>query len=58
MIMIEGDKILSVTPFGTPPAGVEAIDLSKATVLPGLIDTHTHVLLNGVSPRRTMTRSY
>jgi imidazolonepropionase-like amidohydrolase len=47
VILIEGDKISSVTPGGTPPAGYELIDLSKATVLPGFIDVHTHVLLNG-----------
>src|SRR5580704_12881636 len=47
LILIEGDKIVSVTPGGTPPAGVELIDLSKATVLPGFADVHTHVLLNG-----------
>ncbi|HTQ63009.1 MAG TPA: amidohydrolase family protein [Candidatus Solibacter sp.] len=47
LIVIEGDKIVSVTPGGTPPAGVELIDLSNATVLPGFADVHTHVLLNG-----------
>jgi len=47
LILIEGDKIVSVTSGGTPPTGYELIDLSKATVLPGFIDVHTHVLLNG-----------
>jgi imidazolonepropionase-like amidohydrolase len=47
LILIEGDKIVSVTPGGNTPSGVEVIDLSKATVLPGFIDTHTHVMLNG-----------
>ncbi|HXL23154.1 MAG TPA: amidohydrolase family protein [Candidatus Dormibacteraeota bacterium] len=47
LIVIEGDKIVSVTPGGTPPSGVELIDLSKATVLPGFADVHTHVLLQG-----------
>jgi imidazolonepropionase-like amidohydrolase len=47
LIVIEGDKIVSVTAGGTPPAGLEVIDLSHSTVLPGLIDTHTHVLLQG-----------
>src|SRR2546425_7008143 len=47
LIVIEGDKIASVVAGGSAPAGVEVIDLSKATVLPGFIDTHTHVLLQG-----------
>ncbi|HYL82942.1 MAG TPA: amidohydrolase family protein [Candidatus Angelobacter sp.] len=47
LIVIEGDKIVSVSAGGAAPAGVEMIDLSKATVLPGFIDTHTHVLLQG-----------
>ena len=47
LILIEGDKIVSVTRGGSAPAGVEVIDLSDATVLPGLMDIHTHVLLQG-----------
>jgi imidazolonepropionase-like amidohydrolase len=47
LILIAGDKIVSVTPGGSAPAGAELIDLSKATVLPGFMDVHTHVLLQG-----------
>jgi imidazolonepropionase-like amidohydrolase len=47
LIVIEGEKIVSVTPGGSAPAGVDLIDLSKAAVLPGFIDTHTHILLQG-----------
>jgi imidazolonepropionase-like amidohydrolase len=47
LILIEGDQIVSVTTAATPPAGAQVIDLSKATVLPGFIDAHTHLLLNG-----------
>jgi imidazolonepropionase-like amidohydrolase len=47
VILIEGDKIVSVTTGGAPPDGVDVLDLSRATVLPGFIDAHTHVLLQG-----------
>ncbi|MGB9336599.1 MAG: amidohydrolase family protein [Candidatus Acidiferrales bacterium] len=47
LILIEDGKIASVTPGGSPPSGVAVIDLSNATVLPGLIDAHTHILLQG-----------
>src|ERR1700688_3861369 len=47
LILIEGDTITSVSSGGQPPAGVEVLDLSQYTVLPGFMDTHTHVVLNG-----------
>ena len=42
-IMIQGDKIASVGPDTQVPAGAQVVDLSNATVLPGLIDAHTHI---------------
>jgi hypothetical protein len=36
LILIEGDKIVSVTLAGNAPSGAKLIDLSKFTVLPGL----------------------
>jgi imidazolonepropionase-like amidohydrolase len=47
MIVIDGDTITSVTSGGTAPSGVDVIDLSQFTVMPGFMDTHTHVLLQG-----------
>jgi imidazolonepropionase-like amidohydrolase len=45
VVVIEGDKIKEIS--SSAPAGAEAVDLSHETCLPGLIDTHTHVLLQG-----------
>jgi imidazolonepropionase-like amidohydrolase len=47
LILVAGDSIVSVSAGGEVPAGVEVVDLSNFTVLPGFMDTHTHVILNG-----------
>jgi imidazolonepropionase-like amidohydrolase len=43
ILLIEGDRIVRVDRHGVPPAGVKVIDLAAYTVLPGLIDSHTHM---------------
>jgi imidazolonepropionase-like amidohydrolase len=47
-IVIEDDKIVSVGPAADvkPAPGTETIDLPNATVLPGLIDAHTHLTVD------------
>ena len=42
-IVIEGEKIVSVGPAASVPAGAKVINLPNSTVLPGLIDAHTHL---------------
>ncbi len=46
-IVIEGNLIKEIIDWDKIPAKANLIDLSTKTVLPGLIDCHTHVLLQG-----------
>ena len=52
VIVIQDGKIVAVGPAGATnlPAGAVIVDLADKTVLPGLIDTHTHVTGDPTSP--------
>jgi len=53
LIFLRGERIERIT-GGTEaiPPGSKVIDLSAATVLPGLIDSHTHIFLWGEDPAK------
>ena len=46
VILIKGDRVTAVGPADrvSIPQGAQIIDLSRATVLPGLIDRHVHLM--------------
>jgi imidazolonepropionase-like amidohydrolase len=59
IVIVTGERITDVGPDGQLkiPAGAQVIDLSQSTVLPGLIDAHTHMFNNrtpAISAERSM----
>src|SRR6201988_5218622 len=52
VIVVRGNRIESVSDAASAkiPTGATVIDLSQQTVLPGLIDSHTHIFLQGEDP--------
>ena len=55
VILLQGERITEVGPESQIriPAGAQVVDLSQATVLPGMIDAHTHMFNN---PKPGMSR--
>ena len=58
VVLVQGERITEVGAEGevTIPSGAQVIDLSAATVLPGLIDAHTH-MFNNPTPKMSRERS-
>ena len=51
IILVEGKKIKEIGASAAIPPDAKIIDLSKATVLPGLFDAHTHLCLTVIPDR-------
>src|SRR5262249_51925967 len=48
VVIVRGDRIEAVGSAAAVPAGARVVDLGAATILPGMIDLHTHLTSSGV----------
>ena len=56
VVLIEGKRIRAAGKSVEIPPGAKVIDLSNLTVLPGLIDSHTHMFLHGAPYDETLLK--
>lgn len=54
VVLVAGERIFAVGSGLSVPAGASVIDLGDVTLLPGLIDSHSHLMASSVSDYRTM----
>src|SRR4029079_13593757 len=54
VVLVDGERISAVGSGLSIPAGARVIDLGDVTLLPGLIDCHTHLLLSRSGDYGTM----
>jgi imidazolonepropionase-like amidohydrolase len=48
VLLVDGNRIRAVGKSVAIPSAAKVVDLSRATVMPGLIDCHTHMFLHGI----------
>ncbi|HEX8072142.1 MAG TPA: amidohydrolase family protein [Pyrinomonadaceae bacterium] len=54
VVLVKADRIVAVGPDLPVPAGARVIDLGDVTLLPGLIDCHTHLMASSADEYATM----
>lgn len=54
-VVVEDGKIAAILPWGQAPAEAEGLDLQGATLMPGMIDMHVHLLM-AATPYELMMR--
>ena len=57
VILVENGKVTQIGPNVAVPAGAAAVDLSRYTVMPGLVDAHTHLCAGSPSRKGLPARS-